>query len=78
MDKILASLIVGVGAVIVFLVMLVVLSALYAIPTYFLWNWLMPILTHFAVAPITWFQAWGVNMLSGILFKSSSTSKKKE
>ncbi|TSC96434.1 MAG: hypothetical protein Athens101426_354 [Parcubacteria group bacterium Athens1014_26] len=44
-----------------------------AIPTYFLWNWLMPEI--FALKAITFWQAWGLVFLSGILFKNSSSSK---
>lgn len=46
---------------------------LFAIPTMLLWDWLMPEL--FGLGEITLFQAWGMNMLSGILFKSKSMSK---
>lgn len=44
-----------------------------AVPTYFLWNWLIP--SIFQLPEITLGQALGLNMLSSILFKSSSTSK---
>jgi len=48
-------------------------SIIAAIPTYFLWNWLMPAI--FGIKVITIWQAWGVNLLAGILFKSSSSVK---
>ncbi len=41
-----------------------------AIPTYFLWNWLMPGI--FGIKVITFWQAWGFNFLAGILFKKPS------
>jgi hypothetical protein len=40
-----------------------------------LWNWLMP--TMFGLPEITFWQAVGLNLLSTILFKSSSTTTKK-
>jgi len=49
-------------------------SLIMALPTMWLWDWLMPEL--FGLKEITLFQAWGVNFLSGMLFKShNSTSK---
>jgi len=44
-----------------------------AIPTYLTWNWVIP--SIFQLPEITLGQALGLNMLSSILFKSSSTSK---
>lgn len=41
-----------------------------AIPTYFLWNWLMPEI--FGFKAITFWQAWGIVFLAGILFKNFS------
>lgn len=52
---------------------IVVMGLLWAIPTMLLWDWLMPEL--FGLSTITIWQAWGINMLSGILFKSKSKSK---
>lgn len=49
-------------------------TTLFAIPTYFLWNWLMP--TIFGLKTITFLQALGLNWLCGFLFKSFSVSKK--
>jgi hypothetical protein len=59
---------IGVGVLV--LSTLAVFSLVAAIPTYFLWNWLMP--TIFSVKVITFWQAWGINFLTGILFKSKS------
>lgn len=50
-------------------------SLLFAIPTFLLWNWLMPVI--FGVTQITLLQAWGINALSGCLIKSSTTINKK-
>lgn len=54
---------------IVFLVCVVL-----AIPTYYLWNWLMP--TLFGLGCVTFWQALGLNMLSSILFHGTSTASK--
>jgi hypothetical protein len=45
-----------------------------ALPTMLLWDWLMPEL--FGLKEITLFQAWGVNFLSGMLFKSHTSTGK--
>ncbi len=60
-------------------VFIVGLSLLFALPVYYLWNWLVPIIFVGApiVAHITLFQAWGILVLCGFLFKSSSTTTTK-
>lgn len=50
---------------------LIALSVVFILPTYLLWNWLMPSL--FNLGEITWLQALGLNLLSAILFKSTSS-----
>ncbi len=42
-------------------------------PVMLLWNWLMPEI--FGLPQITFWQAIGINLLSTILFRSSSTVK---
>jgi len=59
--------------ILIFAIMLFGLVA--ALPTFILWNWLMP--SIFGVKSISMLQALGLNFLSGILFKSSSTVSKK-
>jgi hypothetical protein len=54
--------------------LLILSSILLAIPTMVLWNYVMPYV--FGLVPITLFQAMALNILSGILFKSSVTVKK--
>jgi hypothetical protein len=49
--------------------LIVVLAIIFSLPTMWLWNWLMPAL--FGLAKISWVQALGINVLSGILFRSS-------
>lgn len=57
---------------IVALITAAVVSFLTAIPTYYLWNWLMPEIFHFIT--ISYVQAWGICFLAGLLFKGSSFS----
>jgi hypothetical protein len=59
-----------------FLVLLVVavVVLICALPTMWMWNWLMPELFH--LREITFGEALGVQMLSALLFKSHSTSSK--
>lgn len=48
-------------------------AAIMSLPVMLLWDWLMP--TIFGLSEITWFQAWGLMFLCGILFKSTSGIK---
>lgn len=50
------------------------LALLMAYPTMLLWNWLMPDI--FGLVEIGFWQALGINALTGILFKPSSSSSK--
>ena len=65
-----------IGAIVIAIVILLLVAILFAIPTLLLWNWLMPVL--FGLKTITLFQAWGVNVLTSILFKSNYKSIKKD
>ena len=49
------------------------LSLILSIPTMLLWDWLMP--TIFGLKEVTLFQAWGLNFLCAILFKTTITTK---
>lgn len=49
-----------------------VLGGIVALPTMWLWNWLMPELFH--LATISFWQAWGLLFLSALLLKSGSSS----
>ena len=51
-----------------------ILSLLFGFPFMWLWNWLMPVL--FKLPEIDFWQAVGLMILSGMLFRSSSTSTK--
>lgn len=72
MEKIIAT----VGSIVLVCLIVIGVAIVMAIPTYFLWNWLMPLL--FNLPAITLVQAWGINFLAAILFKSNSTSSKSE
>lgn len=49
-------------------------AAVMSLPVMLLWDWLMP--TIFGLKEITWFQAWGLMFLCGLLFRSNKSSKK--
>lgn len=49
------------------------IALLMSLPVMLLWDWLMP--TIFGLKEITLFQAWGLNFLCGLLFKSNVSSK---
>jgi len=56
-------------------ILIIALAAvILGLPLMWLWNWLMP--TIFNLPEITFWQALGLNALSGILFKSTPTTKK--
>jgi hypothetical protein len=56
--------------------LLVILCLIMALPTMWLWNWLMPAL--FGIVKVNFWQALGINILSSILFKSHNWTGKKE
>lgn len=59
-----------------YVVLCCVLGLLFALPTMWLLNWLVPVLIPGAAGwSITWLQAWGVNILSNILFKGVDRKK---
>jgi membrane protein required for beta-lactamase induction len=53
--------------------MLAIVVVLLGYPLMLLWNWLMPVI--FGLPEITLWQAIGLNLLSTILFKSTTTKK---
>jgi hypothetical protein len=71
MKDLLSGLLVGVGAV----ALVAVLNFLMGWVVALLWNWLMPAI--FGLTTITYLQGVGLMFLSGMLFKSSNTSKSK-
>jgi hypothetical protein len=60
-------------AVLLIVGLIVLAAILLALPLQLLWNWLMP--TIFDLPMITFWQALGLNMLAGILFKSNVNIK---
>lgn len=54
--------------------LIVVVAVLMALPTMWLWNWLMP--TIFGLIKIGFWQALGLNLLTGIIFKKTSFDSK--
>lgn len=72
MGKLLAGLVIAIG----FIGLLFVLGLLFAYPVMWLVNYLFTpaVLTAvFGVAKISVWQAWALNLLSGFLFKSTSS-----
>jgi membrane protein required for beta-lactamase induction len=57
-----------------FLGMIAIVIVLLGYPLMLLWNWLMPVI--FGLPEITFWQAIGLNLLSTVLFKSTTTIKK--
>jgi hypothetical protein len=64
----------GIEALLIVVGLLVLSAILLAIPTMLLWNALLPHL--FNTPSITLYEAVGINILSGILFKSNVNIKK--
>lgn len=64
------------GAVLLVIGVLVIITFLLTLPTYWLWNWLMPVI--FGFGRITIWQAFGLNLLCRILFKNSNITSKKQ
>lgn len=56
-------------AIIGLIVIIPIIALLISLPVWLLWNWLMPFI--FGLKTISWFQALGLCILSGFLFKSS-------
>jgi len=71
MDKLIGALLMVLGA----LAIAVGLSFLLSWPLYMLWNGCL-VNAVSGVKEITWMQAWGINILAGILFKTTVNTKK--
>ncbi len=68
------KLIVGVGATVIVLAIVVVVGLLLSFPLMLLWNaCLVPAVS--GLSEITWLQAWGILIASNLLFKSTSYKK---
>ena len=64
------------GGVIILAGTLVLIAIILGLPLMLLWNWLMPVI--FGLKFITFWQAVGLNVLSGIIFKSPTSTAKKD
>ena len=63
-----------IGTIVLALVGLVLLSFLLSWPVYMLWNGCL-VGAVAGVSEVTWLQAWGLNLLCGMLFKTTVNSK---
>ena len=63
-----------VGAVVIAIVGLLLLSFLLSWPVYMLWNGCL-VGAVVGVSEVTWLQAWGITILCGFLFKTTVSSK---
>ena len=60
-------------AFIVALVFVAIFALILAFPVMWLWNWIMPAV--FGLIKITFWQALGINLLCGFLFRGTTTVK---
>jgi hypothetical protein len=67
--------IVALGAILVGIATLVFLSFVYSWPVMMLWNGCLVGAVD-GVQEVTWLQAWGIQFLFALLFKSTLTKKK--
>jgi LytS/YehU family sensor histidine kinase len=58
--------------------MVVLLAVLMTLPTMLIWNAIVPDITKNALTELSFWQAFGLNFLCGILFKSSGSATKSE
>ena len=63
-----------IGAIVVAILGLVLLSFLLSWPVYMLWNGCL-VGAVAGVSEVTWLQAWGISILCGLLFKTTVNSK---
>lgn len=59
-----------IGGVVLVVILIAFLGILFAFPTMWLWNWLMPPIFKFTT--ITVWQAWGLNVLTGLFFRTTN------
>lgn len=64
-----------VGTVVIAIIVVVLLGLLLSFPVMLLWNYcLVPAVP--GLGELSWLQAWGIFILSGMLFKSNNIVKK--
>lgn len=64
-----------IAAVIGVVALVILLSALFALPVMWLWNYVVPY--QFGLKEIDFLHAWALNVLCGFIFKSSTYSNNK-
>ena len=69
------KIVVMVGAVVIAIAGLLLLSFLLSWPVYMLWNGCL-VGAVAGVSEVTWLQAWGITILCGFLFKTSVSNSK--
>lgn len=65
-----------IGAIVTVLAIIFIFAILMGYPVMWLWNWLIPVI--FGLTKINIWQAIGLNLLCGLLIRSSSINKIKE
>ena len=68
LDNIITGLLVTAGVVILWFIIIMLL----AFPFMLLWNWVMPLV--FGLVELSFWQSWGVLLMSSFIFKSTSVS----
>jgi hypothetical protein len=63
-----------IGAIVIAIAGLLLLSFLLSWPVYMLWNGCL-VGAVAGVSEVTWLQAWGITILCGFLFKTNVSSK---
>jgi hypothetical protein len=67
--------VIAVGAIVLGIASLLLLSFLLSWPVYMLWNGCL-VGAVAGVSEVTWLQAWGLTVLCGFLFKSNMSNSK--
>jgi hypothetical protein len=67
--------VIAVGAIVLGIASLLLLSFLLSWPVYMLWNGCL-VGAVAGVSEVTWLQAWGLTVLCGFLFKSNVSNSK--
>lgn len=71
MDKVIAAFAIGLFGI----ALIVVIGALLAVPVMWLWNGVLPnLFATNIIKPIDFWNAWGLLILCGLLFKGTSSS----
>ena len=68
------TLLIAVGAVVGVVALVIGLSALFALPVMWLWNYVMP--HQFGLKELDFLHAWAMNVLFGLLVKGSTYQHK--